>query len=476
MSVWENVKYWFGRRGTEVFDMETGYDVQSIGNIIIPEKLTDKNAFTLANSVAELNFPIDFYADRISRLRFFIANKAGKEIQSTSLSRLISDEINPLFSFSDLVYQYVFSLLADGNAINYLSVPSIYSKISPESIERWDVLQPNCVDLQEYNNLSALNISSWAEMIKAVKYADNGMSYRELQKSNVVIHNYSTRRKTNFNSLAKSPLWAANKSIDTLLSVYSARYNVYANNGAAGYLAKKQKKDESFEELALGGSQRDKILKDINDRNGVTGRRNIWGISGVPIEFVKTLATISELMPFEETLEDSIKIASVFQIPSVLVPRKDQSTFSNQQTAEITVWENGLLNMAQTVCGNLTKMFGMTSAKIMFDLSGVSALQANLSEGEDLTAKRLDNGGKMYQDGLITYNQYLSMLGLPNIENGDRFIYDMTVTPYAVRLGVGGTQALQVILSGMTSAEMKKNILTVVFGMTEEEAKLITGT
>jgi len=391
MSVWDNIKYWFGTRGTEVYDYNSDYDIQAIGNIVIPEKLTDQNAFILANSVAEIFFPVDFYADRISKLRFFIANKSGKEIQSTELSRLISDGINPLYSFSDLVYQYVFSLLSDGNAINYLTIPSIYQTIAPSTIERWDVLQPNMVTLQEYSNLSMLNIKGWNELIKSVKYDENRIKTNDLPVNNIQIHSYSTRKKANSLVLSKSPLFGANKSIDTLLSVYSARYNVYANNGAAGYLAKKAVKAESYEEMILTGDDRNKILKDINDRNGVTGRKNIWGISGVPIEFVKTLATISELLPFEETLEDSIKIASIFQIPPVLVPRKDQSTFSNQQTAEVTVWENGLLSMAETVCSNLTKLFGMTNAKVMFDKTGVSALTENEDAKQDLILKKLNN-------------------------------------------------------------------------------------
>lgn len=395
MSIWESVKYWFGRNAGEVYDLSADYDIKNIGNIVIPEKLTDQNAFTLANSVSEIFFPCDFYADRISKLRFYIATKAGKEIGQTDQNRLISDDINPLFSFSDLVYQYVFSLLADGNAISYLGVPSVYKTINPATIERWDVLQPNRVMLDEYTNLSILNVSRWSDVIKRAYYQETGMTGakgNELNVNNLVIQNYSTRRKANSLALAASPLWGANKSIDTLLSVYSARYNVYANNGAAGYLAKKNNvKGEGFEEAIMDGNKRDDILNDINNRNGVTGKRNIWGISGVPIEFVKTLATISELMPLEETLENAIKIASIFQIPPVLVPRKDQSTFSNQGTAEVTVWENGLYNMAETVCQNLTKMFGLTNTKIMFDASGVSALQANEMEGEDLTTKKLAN-------------------------------------------------------------------------------------
>lgn len=479
MSVWETVKYWFGRTGGEVYDVSTDYDIKNIGTLVLPEKLSDKNAYTLACAVAEIYFPVDFYADRISKLRFYIANKQGKEIASSELSRLISNDINPLFTFSDLVYQYVFSLLGDGNAINYLTVPSTYSTIAPSTIQRWDVLAPNQVTLQEYNNLSTLNVKSLSEIVKRITYDEHGIRTQELPVDRVVIHNYSTRRKQNSMVLAKSPLWGANKSIDTLLAVYSARYNVYANNGAAGYLAKKVSgnRNTQFEEAIMDGNRRQDILDDINNRNGVTGRRNIWGISGVPIEFVKTLATISELLPFEETLEDSIKIAGLFQIPAVLVPRKDQSTFSNQQTAEVTVWENGLLAMATTVCENLAKMFRFPSnTTIRFDTSNVSALKENEMQQEQLNTIKMQNYGTLYKDGIIKYNEMLTALGLPTVENGDRYVYEMTVTPYAVRLGVGGTQALKEVLADQAILpETKKVILEVVFGMTEQESSKITG-
>ena len=117
----------------------------------------------------------------------------------------------------------------------------------------------------------------------------------------------------------------------------------------------------------------------------------------MPVEFVKTLATISELLPFEETLESSIKIASAFQIPPVLVPRKDQSTFDNQASAEKSVWENALLSQCQTVCDNLTKLFQLNKAKakIMFDASNVSALVVNEKDNEELIKLQLDNIAKM---------------------------------------------------------------------------------
>ena len=386
--------WWFGKTGTEMID--TTYEVKNIGNIVIPETLTSKNAFTLANSVVELYFPVDFYADRISKLRFFIANKSGREVSSSELNRFIT-KINPLYSFSDLVYNYVFSLLADGNAINYLGVPSIYKNISPSNIERWDVLQPNLVNIYEHTNISLLDVSSLNDLIKRIQYNDYSSLRRELEPDRVRIHNVGQKRRDNSKILADGLLWKANKSIDTLLAVYSARYNVFANNGAAGYLSRKLSsssgQNAAFEAAIMDGSKRDEIVKDINERHGVTGRRNIWGISGVPIEFVKTLATISELMPFDETLESSIKIASVFQIPPVLVPRKDQSTYDNQENAERNVWENGLLSMAKTVCDNLTNMFGLntTGNRISFDISNVSSLMKNEDEEQTIIQMKLNN-------------------------------------------------------------------------------------
>ena len=50
----------------------------------------------------------------------------------------------------------------------------------------------------------------------------------------------------------------------------------------------------------------------------------------------------------------------------------------------------------------------------------------------------------------------------------------MNKVPYAEKLGVGGTQALQMILSDPNiTPDMKKNTLIVVFGLTDLEADQI---
>lgn len=369
-------------------DPYLNYEVSKVGTLEIPDKLTDLNAFTLANTVAELYFPIDFIADRISKLRFFIADKNGDEVLNTELNRFIT-EINPIYSFSDLVYQSVFSYCADGNIRHYTKVPSSYKNISPNNISRLDVLQPHLTSISEYNNISILNASNLNDFIKKITYDELASTTTILDPTRLSLYNYDMTRKTDSNILSKSPLYKSFRSVNNLLATYSARYNVYVNNGAAGYLSKKTTTDglDSFV-----GSKQD-IIKDINDKHGLTGQRNLWGISSIPIEFVNTLVDIQKLMPFEETLEDSIKIAATYQIPANLVPRKDQSTFDNQLETERAVWENCLMSIAETICSYFTKSFRLQKVgySIGVDFESVSALQTNELAVETLTTQKITN-------------------------------------------------------------------------------------
>lgn len=398
MGIFDNAIRSLGRKlGIDYTTDELGQRVTRFGSIDIPETLTDSNAFTLANTVTEIYHPIDFYADRASKLRYFIADKDGNEIPNTELNRFIKN-INPLYSFSDLIYQYVFSYLSAGYAIPYVTVPSTYKKHSVNSITRLDILQPNMFEFSEYSGVSMLDVSNISDLIHHPKYGGTFQATKQLNILGLRIDNIDSTRQAGSQVLSRSPLFKAIRPINNLLATYSARLNIYTNNGAAGYLFK-QRDGKSGVEEAINPVTRDEILKDINDRNGLTGNRNLWGLSSVPLGFINTLSDIQKLMPFEETFEDSIKIASIYQIPADLVPRKDNSTFDNQIGAERSVWENGIMSMVNTVCENITKALTLdkVGAKIKADYSTVSCFKSNESASEDLTTKRLAN--------LMTINQ-----------------------------------------------------------------------
>lgn len=375
-----------------VYDEGDSYTSDKVGSIQIPDSLTHLNAFTLANTVTEIYWAVDFFADRASKLRYFIADKDGNELENSEYKRFI-DSINPLYSFTDLVYQYIFSYLSDGNAITYVNVPSLYKKPSINSITRLDVLQPNLLTLNEYTNISILDVKSLNDLIRQARYTQLFASQQYLDISRLRIDTIDATRRDGSMVLSQSPLFKCVRPINNLLATYSARYNVYANNGAAGYLVKKSNSNANNLEQVIDPKGREEMLKDINERMGLTGNRHLWGVSGIPMEFINTLSDIQKLMPFEETLEDSIKIGSVFQIPPELIPRKDQSTFSNKSESERSVWENGIMSIVGVVCQNFTRALYLDKigVQIKADYSTVSCLKLNESANEDLYTKRIAN-------------------------------------------------------------------------------------
>ena len=370
-----------------IIESSEQYDTERVGTIQIPDTLKDDNAFNLANTVSEIYNPIDFIADRASKLRFYIADKSGNEQINSPFNRCINNP-NPLYTFSDLMYQAIFSYLSDGNIYIYQNVPTMYERANANTISRLDVLNPKLISIDEYTNISKLDVIRINDFIKRAYYHDG--KRRELDKEKLFVFAYDWQVREHSNFICRSPLFKSYRSIDNLLATYSARYNIYVNNGAAGYLSKKSNPKNELEET-LNPTDREAILKDINNRNGITGNRNLWGISSVPIEFINTLADIQKLMPFEETLEDAIKIAATYQIPAVLVPRQTQSTFDNQREAERSVWENTMISIVDTVASYFTRAWMLEGLQIKADYSTVSALNENEIEKVDLISKKIDN-------------------------------------------------------------------------------------
>jgi len=383
--------------------------VTAHGTMQTPDKLTEQTALALAMSVEEIKFPIDFHADRISKLRFYIADKKGNEIENTELSRFVTNDINPLGSFSDLVYQYFMSYLADGNAYIYATIPSSYKTLSIGSVSRVDILDPQAVELREFAHVSRLRCSSLADMVSEARHYNPSGGWEMLNMQGLTVNPISLDLRGTSSVLAKSPLFGCRKSIDGLLAVYSARYNQYVNNGAAGYLVKEGNNTNTDElaAIAKGATTRDEILKDINSRSGLTGNRNFWGISSIPLKFVKTIASIRELDPLPETLENAIKISAEFKIPAMLVPRSDKITFSSGKDileCEKSVWENATVSLANTFCENYAKAVGLTKAgyTVKADFSSVSALSYGKIEEETLISTKIENLNKMRESFLTS--------------------------------------------------------------------------
>lgn len=371
-------------------------------------KFDQDRAYELANTIAEIFTPIDAIAERCANIKYDIVNKETKEIitPTGNLKRLLNSP-NPLDKFGDIIYQEVFSKLSEGNSYIYTKTADSIVNPTYDNISNIWVLRPNLTKPILKKSISnpflMKTIGDIVDFYKTFFFYDHKIQPR------YILHN--TALGITETGAGKSPLFACEKNINNILAVYQARYNVYAKNGNAGILAKAPVGGggASLQE-AIDPITRDTMLKDLQDRNGLIGDKNFIGMSSVPLQFIKTLGTIKELEPFDETLENAIKIAGVFGVNKELIPKKDNATFSNQTIAEKSFWQNVIKGTSYDVAKTLNKVFYLPEEwSFEPNFSGIEALQEDKKAGFEADGLLIDNLDKLKANGIDMGNAYLTI-------------------------------------------------------------------
>lgn len=399
--------------------------------------VVDNNFMEMYANIPEVFWAIDYVAKRISEAHYDI-----KRIKDDSLvwcNRNGADRIlkqpNALMTWREVVYQHFVHKLATGNAFFRAAMSEAISADNARFLwcENYWELPANHVHVVPKQNtygLPLFGISSKEDLIDGYRL-DVGMQSGLLIPTNQIWHDrdgmptlldgYGFMR-------SQSRLLSVKKPIANLLAVYEARNVIYLKRGALGFIV--AQKEDPTGTVALDPKEKKALTDTVNASYGLGEGKSPYGITDVPISFVRTNLSISDLQPFEETLEDAIKIASVFGIPAVLVPRKDQSTFSNQETAEKSVYTGTIIPMAKRFCEELSQFLGLHSKGLYIDcdFSDVACLQTGLKEAEEVKRLVNDRCKSQFNDGLISINDWRAQIHESALE-GEIFAktrFDMT--------------------------------------------------
>lgn len=349
----------------------------NISNFATPDKLDLNNGYIVGSELSEVFFCVDTIAEKVASLfsNVYIVNSAGSERPLPSnLKKLFSKPNIFDKSITDLIYNFVFSELTDGNGYIYFKCPEGSERVTKENVQAIMMLDPTEVEIKlkgsERDYLTAAKISDY------IKHYKDLISGDEI-KPEFILHSKSyirNRTKTDFRGL--SPLYAAKRNVDNLLAVYSARNNVYVNNGVAYIITPDKPASGNDPEAIVNPINRDDIIRDMNNRYGLTGDKAIKAVSSIPLKGLNTLVTIKDLQPFDETDADFRAIAGVYGVDKDLLPLKEGTTFTNKEVAESKLWADTAIPMALDICQDFTQMFGLVNEKIMVRTDNIGFLQA----------------------------------------------------------------------------------------------------
>jgi len=352
-------------------------------------------AYDLSTFISEIFTPIDAIASRAASAKYNLTDLEGNEVNPTGNIKRILSEPNPFDNFSNLIYKLVFSGLSDGNKWLYARVPSIDKNtiIVPNSDNvkgLWALIPPK-IHLNE--NSTTTNILSISSKEALIKYFTYDLSSEKLSPKHLFHESSSLNKRDDSIFVGISPLQSAERNINNLIVAYQARYNVYNNNGAAGYLSKKQNNSNNSIEQAIDPVTREKMLSELNEKNGITGNKNIIGLSSIPLEFVNTLASIKELMPFEETEADALAIAGIYGVDKDLLPSKDNSNYENKKNAELNLWQNIVKSECYDVADLISKALNLSSKnqKITPDFSSIECLRQDEKTKSETNKMKIEN-------------------------------------------------------------------------------------
>lgn len=369
------------------------------------KKYSQDEAYNLAGSIAEIFFPIDMIADACSSLEYNIVDAETLlevPFNNANIQRLLKKP-NPFDSLSDIVYKGIFAKLSNGNSYDYTKIPDSFKNPNVDNITNLWALNPDKtkpVLLREIPNPFASKDKN-----EIVEYYKTHFFYSQRLNPRYVRH-YSMF-DLQINGMGLSPLKAVEKNINNLISVYSARYNVYNKNMNGGILAKDKVSENALEQAVNDPVSRDKILDDLKERNGLTGDKNFIGISSIPLKFIKTVASIQELQPFDETEADAVAIASIFGLDGDLIPKRNPSKYANKLDGERKLWQTVIKSMAIERGKEISEALYLPENVVLYpDFSKVEILQEDKKTAFEADKIMIENLTSLQEQGIDVQENY----------------------------------------------------------------------
>jgi len=386
--------------------------------------LVDGDFIEAFRTLPEVAFPVIYIISRIKNADIVLCRYADdSEVWSTDRrlygdERLIASRVRQILekpnfyqNFNELTEQYFLQKYLTGSAFVYAQ-----GLLDDKNIWKYTsslrVLPTRNVYIDVNAGKTFTMCDSYADMIRYFRLMDGGVT-KTISQSHVMFTRDMQPLENETRIKGRSRLVTQRKCIKNLAEVYEARFNIYNKRGALGAIV--NGKHDTDGTVAMTPNEKDNIRKEFQRTYGITGKRDPYALIDVPVNFVKFGASIAELQPFTESLLDATQIAALFQVKKELIPRDGNSTYSNQEQAEISAYNDMVIPEMNSFLDSLSTFLGLKDAGEGYYLKAkwdkVEVLKKNVMQKANSDKQVLVGELMKFNNGLCTLNDILIAIG-----------------------------------------------------------------
>jgi hypothetical protein len=387
--------------------------------------VANDNFVELFKCVPEIAFPIIYIISRIKNAEVVLRRYSDDaELWSDSshklfgIDKLVSDRVK-LFLQKPNFFQDFWQFTEQYFLNRYLTGNSFIFANTVERLEKWRfcdnffVLPTNNVTIERNLNKPFYTAKSIDELVKYYKINTNSGIMQVDPECMMFTRDLEFFENKNGSLKGISRLSTQRKPIENLIAVYEARNVIYTKRGAMGAVISNKRDADST--LPLQRAEKEAIKQEFYGQYGISGKRNPFAIIDTPVSFIPFPATIENLQPFRESDADAAQISGIFQIKKELLPREENSTFANQESAELSAYNDMVIPEFKLYLSKISEFLGLTTTASGYYLDGkfdkVSIIQRAQKTNAEMETLKFNNLMAQYNAGLITLNEVLISMG-----------------------------------------------------------------
>ena len=396
-----------------------------------PAWLSLSNPSDYRKAVSEnpvLNGCIDILSRAAANGNKYLTDLKGNEIAWDSnksgvkeARKLFVESPNPFQSPIEFNYERYYMYFTFGNNFVYLNNSLKNFETDLKTVKTMVNLPSEYTEIKQTGRYyDQVELSGLVE-----KYVvTNENPVREFLDVNKIVHfNDVNTSETGRGLIGVSRLESLKWPITNTQLAFEAMNTILKSRGAQGII-KANTKDGQGTQIALGDNQKKEIDDTFKTKYGLADGQSPYLISYSDIEYIKTIMNSKELGIYEEFSNNAMIISNGLNIPPELYKTYTTgATFENQTQAVKRLYQNTVIPLVKNEDQYWTTrlQFRKYGLEIHTSWDHIEALQQGFKDKASALALNVRSAEFSFNQNIITVNQYLDLMDLPQITNGNMY-------------------------------------------------------